>query len=153
MASVALANVSSPPQAQSEYWLIGIATMNSEYRKTHAISKVIFNKSRTKASLYFKNDNIRDGWPDIITSSHHPFPRDPTTISPGFHIQWSVLIAPFMGKYAVFLESCSWRVEKIKVIFDSKETYENPLFKDATAAACKILFPNLKSGYILFPPA
>jgi hypothetical protein len=123
-------------------------------QKTHAVSKITFNKSCTEAQVCFTKDQIQYGWPSDITSSSSPNPINEAMISPGFISSWTRITISIPEEDPQFtkdfLSKCIASVLRVTLIFDSEKTYENTLLKDTVRRACRDIFPNLKSYSLVF---
>jgi len=143
--------------------MLGVASLNLANQKTHAVSKITFNKSCTEAQVCFTKDQIQYGWPSDFISSSSPDPINEARISPGFTSNWTEITIstraedPLTRKYEDhpqlakdFINKCIASVQQVTLIFDSENTYENTLLKDTVRCACRDVFPNLKSYSLVF---
>ncbi len=155
MASVALTELSDQMLGQNSFISMGMAALDSADQKIHAVSKVIFNESFTEAQVSYTEVLIQYGWPNVLTGPDSPV--DPSRITPGYHSTWTQIDHLLPSEYNAvmqdYLKRCCASVEKATVIFDSKKTHNNTLFKKTIINACEHAFPNLKSYSLVFPSA
>lgn len=150
MASPSSVGLSSLSLGQNAFISIGVASLNLENQKTHAISKVTFNESLTEAQLCFTKDQIQYDWPRHLTNPSSPNPI--TGLTPGISSNWTqiTLSIPKEQLPKDFTKKCCASVQNAILTFDSEKTYENTLLKSTVITACKESFPNLKSYTLVF---
>lgn len=123
---------------------IGLATLDYDWKKTHAIAQILFKKSYKEAEISFTRDQIQFGWPSHV--------NDPW-FNPGFTKHWisSTNSIPMEQQLVVdFSKKCLESVKKVTINFDAESTYENSLLKPLLIRVCRDNFPNLSSYALVF---